>query len=109
MGMTDASYFILASLQAGPLHGYGIIKRAEQLSSGHVNLSAGTLYGAIDRLIAGEMIELDSEEIVDGRARKSYVLTDHGRHALVEESQRLAAAARVVVARPAARRQARLA
>jgi PadR family transcriptional regulator, regulatory protein PadR len=109
MGMTDSSYFILASLQAGPLHGYGIIKRAEQLSSGHVNLSAGTLYGAIDRLIASELIELDSEEIVEGRARKSYVLTEHGRQGLIEEAQRLAAAARVVTARPAVRRQARLA
>lgn len=108
--MTDASYFILASLQAGPLHGYGIIKRAELLSDGHVSLSAGTLYGAIDRLMAAELIELDSEEIVDGRARKSYVLTGVGRHALVEESQRLAAAARVVGARrPAARRQVGLA
>ena len=36
----------------GPLHGYAIMKRAEELSGGRVRLATGTLYTALDRLTA---------------------------------------------------------
>ena len=48
--MREPTYFVLASLLRGPLHGYAIIKRAEQLSDGRVRLATGTLYTALDRL-----------------------------------------------------------
>jgi DNA-binding PadR family transcriptional regulator len=49
--MREPTYFILAALQDGPLHGYGIIKRTQVLSDGRLTLAAGTLYGALDRLV----------------------------------------------------------
>jgi DNA-binding PadR family transcriptional regulator len=45
-----ATYFVLAALLEGPLHGYAIMKRAEEMSGGRVRLATGTLYAALDRL-----------------------------------------------------------
>jgi PadR family transcriptional regulator, regulatory protein PadR len=94
--MREPTYFVLAALLAGPLHGYAIIKRAEEMSGGRVRLATGTLYTALDRLTADGYIRLVSEEVVAGRIRRSYGLTDAGSAALRAEAQRMAAAARLV-------------
>ena len=84
--LTEAVYYILLSLTQ-PLHGYGIMQRVQQMSSGRVTLAAGTLYGALSTLVArGWIEELPSE--ADSR-RKQYVLTDLGRDALDAELARL--------------------
>ena len=50
MEVRRSTYFVLAALLDGPLHGYAIIGRAAELSGGDVRLSTGTLFGALDRL-----------------------------------------------------------
>jgi DNA-binding PadR family transcriptional regulator len=90
-------YYTLAALMDGPLHGYGIIKRAHDLSDGRMRLAAGTLYAALDRLRDAGLVELDREEIVDGRTRRSYRLTGAGREALRAEAARLEISARIVL------------
>ena len=95
--MREPTYFVLASLLDGPLHGYAIIKRAEDLSGGRVKLATGTLYAALDRLTAEGYVRLVSEEIVNGRARRSYGLTDAGADALRAEAIRMADAASLVI------------
>ena len=94
--MREPTYFVLAALLDGPLHGYAIIKRAEEMSSGRVRLATGTLYTALDRLTDEGYVRLVSEEIVAGRMRRSYGLTDEGSAALRAEAQRMAEAARLV-------------
>lgn len=101
--MREPTYFVLASLLDGPLHGYAIIQRAEQLSGSRVRLATGTLYTALDRLAAEGFVELVREEIVNGRVRRSYGLTPPGAGALRAEATRMAEAARLVTGR--ARRQ----
>jgi DNA-binding PadR family transcriptional regulator len=96
MDLRPASYFVLASLLDGPLHGYAIAARAEQLSEGEVRLTAGTLYGALERMAGQGLVQVDREETVEGRLRRYYRLSDQGRDAVVREADRLAAAARVV-------------
>jgi PadR family transcriptional regulator, regulatory protein PadR len=83
--MREPTYFVLAALLEGPLHGYAIIKRAEALSGGRVRLATGTLYTALDRLAADGQVELVSEERVAGRVRRSYGLTRDGATALRAE------------------------
>jgi PadR family transcriptional regulator, regulatory protein PadR len=101
--MREPTYFVLAALQDGPLHGYAIIKRAEQMSHGRVRLATGTLYTALDRLTDQGYVQLVCEEIVSGRARRSYGLTDAGSAALRAEATRMADAAGLVIrTRPAA-------
>lgn len=90
------TYFVLASLLDGPLHGYAIVKRAAELSGGDVKLTAGTLYGALDRLAGEALVRETGQEIVDGRARRYYALTDAGTAALEAEAARLKRAASVV-------------
>jgi DNA-binding PadR family transcriptional regulator len=94
--MREPTYFVLASLLDGPLHGYAIIKRTGELSGGRVRLATGTLYTALDRLTADGHVELVSEETVAGRVRRSYGLTEDGAAALRAEAQRMAEAARIV-------------
>jgi len=101
--LREPTYFVLASLIDGPLHGYGVIKRAAELSDGRVRLSAGTLYGALDRLATEGAVRVDREERVSGRERRYYALTDAGATVLAEEAKRLAASARVVEHRLSAR------
>ncbi len=48
--------FILAALLDGPLHGYDIIKRAEQMSGGRVRLATVTLYTALDLAEAARIV-----------------------------------------------------
>ena len=94
--MREPTYFVLAALLRGPLHGYAIMKRAGELSGGRVRLATGTLYTALDRLTAEGHVELVSEERVDGRVRRTYGLTEGGSAALRAEAVRMAEAARLV-------------
>ena len=95
--MREPTYFVLAALLAGPLHGYAIIKRAGELSDGRVRLATGTLYTALDRLTSEGHVELVSEETVAGRIRRSYGLTQAGTAALRAEARRMAEAAQIVI------------
>jgi PadR family transcriptional regulator PadR len=97
--MREPTYFVLASLLDGPLHGYAIIKRTAELSGGRVRMATGTLYTALDRLAAEGYIRPVSEEIVNGRARRSYGLTEPGAAALRAEAARMTAAAAIVTSR----------
>jgi len=96
MEIRRSTYFILAALLDGPLHGYAIIGRANELSGGEVRLSTGTLFGALDRLVESGLVEAGEEEKVEGRVRRSYILTDEGLAALTAEAGRLRRAARLV-------------
>jgi PadR family transcriptional regulator, regulatory protein PadR len=96
MPMREPTLFILASLTGGPSHGYGIVQKASDLSEGRVRLTAGTLYGALDRLAAEGLVELDREEVVSGRRRRYYRLTGAGETALADEADRMRSAAAAV-------------
>jgi DNA-binding PadR family transcriptional regulator len=96
--MREPTYFVLAALLAGPLHGYAIIKHAGELSGGRVRLATGTLYTALDRLTAEGHVGLVSEETVAGRVRRTYGLTESGSAALRAEARRMAEAAALVIA-----------
>ncbi|WP_233525836.1 PadR family transcriptional regulator [Actinomadura spongiicola] len=97
--MSEPTYFVLAALLDGPVHGYGIIKRAEAQSDGRVRLAVGTLYGALDRLARDGLVVVDGEETVQGRPRRYYRLTEDGRSAVTREARRLQQAAQVVMGR----------
>ena len=91
--MREATFLILTALADGSQHGYGIIADVQQISGGRVRLRAGTLYTALDRLRADGLIEVDREEIVEGRLRRHYRLTPQGTRWLAAEAARLQASA----------------
>ena len=90
---------ILTALAAGSQHGYGIITDVQGISGGRVRLRPGTLYTALDRLRADELIAADREEIVDGRLRRYYRLTPAGTKRLGAEAARLQAHASAALTR----------
>jgi DNA-binding PadR family transcriptional regulator len=76
---SDPSLLILASLAAGPKHGYAMIEDIEQMAG--VRLGPGTLYGAIARLEQRGLISpLPTEE-----RRRPYRLTALGATALRQQ------------------------
>lgn len=95
--LTRPTYFILAALLEGPLYGYGIIRRVEELSGGGLRIRAGTLYAALDRLAEEGRVVRDREEVVSGRLRRYYRLTPEGGATLVAEAGQLRRAADVVL------------
>lgn len=99
MEFRTPSYYTLAALLDGPLHGYGIMQRVSVLSEGAVRVSTGTLYSILDRALAEELVVAGEPYAVGGRERRDYALTAAGRLALEQESVRLARAARVVTVR----------
>lgn len=88
LGDVDTS--ILAVLAGGDLHGYAILAEVRVLSEGWVRLGTGTMYGALERLRDAGCIEVSGDDVVDGRARRYYRLTEHGRGVLASELQRRA-------------------
>jgi DNA-binding PadR family transcriptional regulator len=87
--MQETTFLILTALAQGPQHGYAIIQDVGRISGERVALRAGSLYGALERLDADGLIVMDREEIVDGRLRRYYRLTDEGSARLAEEAKRL--------------------
>ncbi|GLU45778.1 PadR family transcriptional regulator [Nocardiopsis ansamitocini] len=105
MALREQSYLVLLALTEGPRHGYAIITTVRDLSEGRVRIGAGTLYGALDRLAGEELVAVEREEVVNGRNRRYYRLTDNGHRVLSEETERLArmaetARARLLMPRP---------
>ena len=97
--MQEATFMILTALADGAQHGYGIIGDVRDISGGRVRLRAGTLYMALDRLRADELIAVDREQVVDGRLRRYYRLTPAGTKLLADEAARLQAHASVALRR----------
>ena len=80
---------VLKTLEAiGPLHGYRIARRIEQISGNQLALNQGTLYPAMARLEQMGWISSKWGESESGRRVKLYTLTRAGRKQLqMEEAQ----------------------
>lgn len=93
--MQEPTFLILTVLAKEALHGYGIIKAVAELSD--LELGAGTLYTALERLEHEGIIAAGREEKHEGRVRRYYRITAAGKRSLaaeVERRQRHLAAAR---------------
>jgi DNA-binding PadR family transcriptional regulator len=97
--MQEATFLILTALASGSQHGYGIISDVAQISDGRVQLRAGTLYSALDRLRIDGLITVDREEIVENRLRRYYRLTPEGSAQLAAEAERVQSNAATALAR----------
>lgn len=91
--LTPAVFHILLALADGERHGYDIMRQAEAMSAGKIQLGPGTLYGSIKRLLlAGLIVESDErpDPALDDARRRYYALTGFGRQVLALEAERLA-------------------
>jgi DNA-binding PadR family transcriptional regulator len=85
---------ILHHAELGPIHGAWM---AEELAGHGYKISPGTLYPLLHRMEEEEGLVISRREVVDGRGRRVYEITDLGRAALVEERAALAELAREIL------------
>ena len=79
---------VLKTLDAlGPLHGYGIARRIEQVSDGVLELNQGTIYPALLRLQQRGWIRAEWGASDNNRRAKYYSLTRAGRKQLTTETE----------------------
>lgn len=86
---------ILRTLQAGPMHGWAIAERIEQVSQDVLQVNQGSLYPALHRLEHRGWIEAEWGVSELGRRARFYRLTATGRRRLAleaEEWERMASA-----------------
>ena len=79
---------VLQTLDAmGPLHGYGIARRIEQISEDVLQLNQGTIYAALLRLQQRRWISPSWGTSDNNRKAKFYSLTKAGRRQLATEAE----------------------
>src|SRR5579863_7902457 len=79
---------VLKTLDAlGPLHGYGIARRIEQLSQEVLQLNEGTVYTALLRLQQQGWITSEWGASENNRKAKFYSITRRGRKQLAQETE----------------------
>ena len=80
---------VLKTLEAlGPLHGYGIARRIEQLSEEMLRLNEGTVYASLLRLAQKGWIRSEWGPSENNRKARFYRLTADGRKQLLAETSR---------------------
>ena len=93
---------ILQTLEPGPMHGWGVAQRIQQVSEDVLQIGQGSLYPALHRLEYKGWIEADWGNSENNRRAKFYALTATGRKQLETELQtweRLSAAIALVLGR----------
>ena len=86
--LSEPVLLIMTSLASEAKHGYALLKDVETLSEGRVQLSTGTLYGAIRRLLEDGWIERFEQQDTS-RDKQAYRLTTRGKAQLHYEISRL--------------------
>jgi DNA-binding PadR family transcriptional regulator len=78
MGLSK--FFILRVLHDGPMHGYDIARAVERATGRCCSPTEGTIYPVLREFEAGGFVTA-AEEVVQGRQRRVYALTEAGRAA----------------------------
>ena len=71
----------------GPMHGYGLARRIEQVGADALMLNQGTIYAALVRLQLGKWIEAEWGTSDNNRKAKFYEITARGRKRLIAETE----------------------
>jgi transcriptional regulator len=71
----------------GPMHGYGIARRIEQVGADSLILNQGTIYAALVRLQQGKWIDAEWGTSDSNRKAKYYEITARGRKRLTAETE----------------------
>jgi transcriptional regulator len=79
---------ILKAVSLGPLHGYGVLLRIQQISGSELVIQQGSLYPALYRLEHQGVIASEWGESENNRKAKFYSLTAAGRDRLGQETEK---------------------
>jgi transcriptional regulator len=76
---------ILRAVSLGSLHGYGVLRRIEQLSAGALLIEEGALYPALWRLERQKLVKAEWGVSDNNRKAKFYSITNEGKARLGEQ------------------------
>ncbi len=77
---------ILKAVSLGPLHGYGVLLRIQQISGDQLEIQQGSLYPALYRLEHQGLVRSEWGESDNNRKAKFYQLTASGKRKLQSET-----------------------
>ena len=77
---------VLKAVSLGPLHGYGVLLRIQQISGETLFIEQGALYPALFRLVRQGLLKTEWDRSENNRRAKYYELTAKGRKRLQEET-----------------------
>lgn len=89
---------VLKAVSLGPLHGYGVLLRLEQITGGALLVEQGALYPALFRLEQQGLLATEWGVSENNRRAKFYRLTPKGRRRLSSETEGWKRFARVMAA-----------
>jgi len=78
---------ILKAISLGPLHGYAVLSRIEQISGKRLFVEQGALYPALFRLVRQGLLKTEWGKSENNRRAKFYELTAKGRRRLRQETE----------------------
>ena len=78
---------LLKAVSLGPLYGYGILLRIQQISQGALLIEQGALYPALFRLVRQGLLKAHWDTSENNRRTKFYELTTAGRKRLRQEEE----------------------
>ncbi|MGA8730171.1 MAG: helix-turn-helix transcriptional regulator [Terracidiphilus sp.] len=96
--LPSTAFQIMLALADGDLHGYAIMREIEEQTGGRLRLGPGTLYGSIQALLEGaliEEVERSEDTEVHQERRRYYRLTAVGRKLARSEAEKMADILRV--------------
>jgi transcriptional regulator len=96
---------ILKAVSLGPLHGYAVLSRIEQISGQRLFVEQGALYPALFRLVRQALLKTEWGKSENNRRAKFYELTAKGHKRLQQETDWWKRASAAVTAALAARPQ----
>ncbi len=95
--LTPLTMALLLALAENDLHGYALMQAVEHQTDGALTPGTGSLYAALERLMADGLIgEVPPDELPDeDRRRRTYRITDEGRDLARAEAERMVRVLRV--------------
>jgi DNA-binding PadR family transcriptional regulator len=89
--LTPLEMHLLLALAVEPAHGYALVRRIEEDSSGRVRPLPGNLYSVIQRLASKGLLRESKrvQKLDEDRRRRYYELTPSGRRLLRKEAEHL--------------------
>ena len=85
--LKPVEFLVLAILENGPFHGYGIVQEMAARTDGRVSPRPGDLYRILYRLDQWGLLVPDKRQVADEERRSYYRLTDLGKRVLLTEAE----------------------
>jgi PadR family transcriptional regulator PadR len=93
--MTTLQFDILTTLASDRRHGYALVEEIGKMSNRKPGVA--TVYAALSKLERAGLVEPAGDEVVGGRVRRYFAITQSGRRALTTQAKQMASRSQVAI------------